>query len=277
VVRKTVTDRPDLCEFSRLHAEYGGKNECRFMAQFFKPRRAELLRILTRLRFVGTSHDTGFERSLALMLSQRERRGEWIALKAGKDTYLSLQDLEWVPEKWWKLITGESQRESPTRIHRRQFEVCVCAQMIREFKSGDLCVIGADAYSDCREQMVSLEECARTRAAYGDEVGLPVAGNAFVQHVRGLLVDATKRADDSYPENAFFKIVNGRPKLGRQTAKTTPAGFEQLDQALTRKLDALGLSLLDVLARRNGSTWTGISVRLADSTASSVSRHGARF
>ncbi|MCI0152242.1 Tn3 family transposase [Paraburkholderia sediminicola] len=247
-VRKTVTDRPDLCEFSRLHAEYGGKNECRFMAQFFKPRRAELLRILTRLRFVSTSHDTGFERSLALMLSLRERRGEWVALKADTDTHLSLQDLDWVPEKWWKLITGESQRESPARLHRRQFEVCVCAQMIRELKSGDLCVIGADTYSDYREQMVPLEECARTRAAYGDEVDLPVEGDAFVQHVRGLLTDAAKRTDDAYPENAFFKIVNGRPKLGRQTAKTTPAGFEQLDQALTRKLDALGLSLLDVLA-----------------------------
>ncbi|MFL9999116.1 Tn3 family transposase [Paraburkholderia sediminicola] len=120
--------------------------------------------------------------------------------------------------------------------------------MIRELKSGDLCVIGADTYSDYREQMVPLEECARTRAAYGDEVGLPVAGDAFVQHVRGLLTDAAKRTDDAYPENAFFEIVNGRPKLGRQAAKTTPAGFEQLDQALTRKLDALSLSLLDVLA-----------------------------
>jgi hypothetical protein len=30
-VRQTVMSRPDLCEFSRLHAEYGGKNEYRFM------------------------------------------------------------------------------------------------------------------------------------------------------------------------------------------------------------------------------------------------------
>ncbi|HVP11123.1 MAG TPA: DUF4158 domain-containing protein, partial [Phycisphaerae bacterium] len=35
-VRHTVTARPDLCEFSRLHAEYGGKNERRFMWHFFK-------------------------------------------------------------------------------------------------------------------------------------------------------------------------------------------------------------------------------------------------
>ena len=41
-VRKTVSARPDLCEFSRLHAEYGGKNECRFMKPVFANRRAEL-------------------------------------------------------------------------------------------------------------------------------------------------------------------------------------------------------------------------------------------
>ena len=38
------------------------------------------------------------------------------------------------------------------------------------------------------------------------------------------------------------------PPTGRQAKKPTPPGFKQLDEALTRKLDALELSLLDVLA-----------------------------
>jgi hypothetical protein len=33
--RQLVTDRPDLCEFSRVHSEFGGKNECRFMWRYF--------------------------------------------------------------------------------------------------------------------------------------------------------------------------------------------------------------------------------------------------
>jgi hypothetical protein len=64
-VRQTVMSRPDLCEFSRLHAEYGGKNEYRFMWHSFKPRRAEMLRILTMLPLASTSQDSSFERSLA--------------------------------------------------------------------------------------------------------------------------------------------------------------------------------------------------------------------
>ena len=67
------------------------------------------MRILSKLRFVSTSQDLSFERALALMLAERGRHSEWITLKSGTSAYLSLADLAWVPEKWWKLITGEQQ------------------------------------------------------------------------------------------------------------------------------------------------------------------------
>ncbi|MFL9999115.1 hypothetical protein PQR34_47870 [Paraburkholderia sediminicola] len=38
-------------------------------------------------------------RPLLALLSQRERRGEWVALKADTNTHLGLQDLDLVPEK----------------------------------------------------------------------------------------------------------------------------------------------------------------------------------
>jgi TnpA family transposase len=254
-VRQTLSARPDLCEFSRLHTEYGGKNECRFMKPIFANRRAELLRILSKLRFVSTSQDLSFERALTLMLDQRSRHSEWIELKSGTAVYLSLSDLAWVPEKWWKLITGEQQREAPTRLDRRQFEVCVCMQMVRELKSADLCVIGANNYSDTREELVSLDECAQTREAYGQEVGLPVEADTFILHVRNLLTTAAKKADDVYPDNPFFQIIDGRPKLCRIKKKPIPEGLQELDIALTKKLDKLELSLLDVLA--DTSQWIG--------------------
>ena len=248
-IRQTVTARPDLCEFSRLHVEYGGKNECRFVWHFFKPRRATMLRILIKLKMVATSQDVGFERSLAFMLEHRHRHSEWFMLKSNGKAALTSNDLAWIPEKWWKLVTGETQREAIlTRINHRQFEVCVCSQMVRELKSGDLCVIGSDAYSDHRDELVPMEECERTRADYGEKVGLPVETTAFIAHVRTMLMKAAQQADKTYHDNPYFKIIDGRPKLGRQEKKPTPPGFKQLDEALTRKLDSLELSLLDVLA-----------------------------
>jgi TnpA family transposase len=249
-VRQAVVARPDLCEFSRLHSEYGGKNECRFMWRSFKPRRAELLRILSLLKLVSTSQDTGFERSLTFMLGQRRKSCEWVVLKTDSEAALNLADLDWVPDKWWKLITGETRRDTapPARLDRRQFEVCVCAQLVRELKSGDLCVIGSDAYSDYRDELVPMAECERTRDDYGEKVDLPVERNAFIQHLRTLLRDAASRVDETYHDNTCFKIIDGRPKLGRPAKKPTPPGFALLDEALTQKLDRLDLSLLDVLA-----------------------------
>lgn len=215
-VRQTVTTRPDLCEFSRLHAEYGGKNECRFVWHFFKPRRAEMLRILSKLTLESTSQDASFERSLTFMLENSQRHTEWLALKDKGTIALTMDDLVWIPEKWWKLVTGETKRDNaPTRLNRRQFEACVCLQMVGELKSGDLCVIGSDAYSDHRDELVPMEECERTRADYGEKVGLPVESAAFIKHVRTMLTDAAQQADKSYQDNTYFKIINGRPKLGR--------------------------------------------------------------
>ncbi|WP_369305163.1 Tn3 family transposase (plasmid) [Yersinia ruckeri] len=248
IIRETVSSRPDLCEFSRFHIEFGGKNECRFMLKTFSQRRAELLRILSTLNFASTSQDTSFERALTLMLSQRRCRGEWIMLKNGAETVLSLSDLSWVPDKWWKLITGDQQRRAPEQISRRQFEVCVCTQMVRELKSGDLCVIGANVYADYRDELVPLDECAETRETYSQEVGLPLETIPFVDHVRDLLTAAAQKADDFYPDNAFFQIINGKPRLAKLKKKPVPDGFKALNIAVGKKLDKLGLSLLDIIA-----------------------------
>ena len=128
-------------------------------------------------------------------------------------------------------------------------------QMVRELKSADMCVIGANNYSDTRDELLSLEECAQTKATYGQEVGLPVEAEAFVQHVKSLLTVAARKVDNAYPDNEFFEISDGRPKLARFKKKPLPEGFKELDAALTKKLDKLELSLLDVLT--DTSQWIG--------------------
>jgi TnpA family transposase len=246
--RQLVTERPDLCEFSRVHAEFGGKNECRFMWRYFKARRGELFRILTKLRMVATSQDKSFERALAFVLANSRRHSDWLTLGGKGEVVLTRQDLDWVPEKWWKLVTGESgNKVEPTRVNRRQFEVCVCRQLVQELKSADICVPGSDTYSDFREQLLPMEDCTKVLAEYGELVGLPVESQAFVDHLRTQLVDAANAVDRDYLSNTYFNIVHGRPTLTRLTKKPDPAGFQAVESALTRKLQALDLSMLDVL------------------------------
>ena len=246
--KQLVTERPDLCEFSRVHAEFGGKNECRFMWQHFKARRSELFRILSKLPMVATSQDKSFERSIAFVLNNCRRHVEWIALGGKGEIILMKEDLDWLPEKWWKLVTGESgDKTIPTRVNRRQFEVCVCRQLVQELKSADICVPGSDAYSDFREQLLPMEECVKALAEYGELVGLPVESKAFVNHLRKQLIDAADAVDRGYPGNTYFNIVDGRPRLAKLVKKPEPEGFQAVETALTRKLQALDLSMLDVL------------------------------
>jgi hypothetical protein len=70
-------------------------------------------------------------------------------------------------------------------------------------------------------------------------VGLPVEGQAFVDHLRAQLVDAAKAVDLDYLSNTYFNIVDGRPTLARLTKKPDSAGFQSVESALTRKLQAL--------------------------------------
>ena len=246
--KQLVTERPDLCEFSRVHAEYGGKNECRFMWQHFKNRRSELFRILTKLRMVATSQDKSFERALAFVLANNRRHVDWLALGSKGDVAITQKDLDWVPEKWWKLVTGESSDKAvPTRVNRRQFEVCVCRQLVQELKSADICVPGGDIYSDFREQLLPIEECTKALVEYGELIGLPMESKAFIDHLRNQLVDAANAVDGDYLSNTYFNIVDGRPRLAKLVKKPDPAGFDAVESALTRKLQSLDLSMLDVL------------------------------
>jgi len=246
--RQLVTERPDLCEFSRVHSEFGGKNECRFMWRYFKARRSELFRILAKLRFVATSQDKSFENALAFILTNNSHHSNWITLNGKGKTVLTPQDLDWIPAKWWKLVTGESDRKlEPSRVNRRQLEVCVFRQLVQELKSADICVPGSDTYSDSREQLLSTDECNKVLAEYGELVGLPVESQAFVDHLRAKLTDVANAVDRNYLSNTNFNIVNGRPTLAKLIKKPEPNGFRVVEEALTRKLLALYLSILDVL------------------------------
>ncbi len=54
-------------------------------------------------------------------------------------TTTAILDLSWVPDKWWKLVTGSLNRNRmPAKVDRRHFEVCLFSQIVGELKSGDL-------------------------------------------------------------------------------------------------------------------------------------------
>jgi TnpA family transposase len=250
-IRTLVKSQPDLCEYSHTHAEFGGKQPMRFMWRYFKMRRAALLRILSTLRFVSTTQDDTLVRALHFVLAHRQAKAEWIPTRGSKacdgKELVALLDLSWIPEAWWRRVTGLSDPDRfSEQINRRYFEVCLCLQLVQELKSGDICVIGSHAYSDYRQELLPLAGCEKTLAEYGEQVGLPIDPNEFIAHVKNLLAQAGSQTDEGYPANEHFEIINGEPRLKKLKRKPSPKDLDSLEEKLSRRLDHLDLTLLDV-------------------------------
>jgi len=99
----------------------------------------------------------------------------------------------------------------PDKINRRHFEECVFTQILRDLKSGDLYVKGSDKFSDYREQLISWEEYEGNKALYGQQAGLPVDSNGFIEHVKSWLNEAILHTDRSFTSNQYLRIEKGVP------------------------------------------------------------------
>lgn len=127
-----------------------------------------------------------------------------------------LIDLRWVPELWWKLITGKSNKKgTPSKIDRRYFELFIFTQIMWELKSGDLFIVGADKYSDYREQLISWEEYNKTKELFGQQVNLPVEGKGFIASLKAQMEKAIADTDNTFLENQFVRIVNNEPVISK--------------------------------------------------------------
>ena len=106
------------------------------------------------------------EQAITFLQSHQHSRANWIPTVhmvkkgSGKEDSerVPLVDLSWVPDSWWRWMSPQRKRESmPEEINRRHFEVCVLTHVMRELKSGDLCIEGSEKYADYREQLISWE------------------------------------------------------------------------------------------------------------------------
>jgi hypothetical protein len=188
-----------------------------------------------------TSQDTAVEDALGFLRSHWTSRRDWL----DPDPHKPL-DLSWVPDKWWKLVTGPSNRHRlPPQLNRRHFEVCLFSQIVAELKSGDLCIEGSDQFADYRSQLVPWTEYKRSVAGYGEQVGLPVESRAFVAHLQDYLARVAAETDLGFPTNEFLRIEDGEPVLGRLPQRAEPKNVKALERRIAERIEPL--DILDVL------------------------------
>ena len=245
-IKNIFDQRPEQIQYSEYHALYGGKNYSRFLRPLFRSSRSTFFEILTLLDFVSTSSDKSLEQAILYARSYRHSKSEWIPLDA-KDKP-SLEDLTWIPDKWWYLVTGKKRRkDTPDKINRWQFEVCLFSQIVQELKSADICVPDSDQFVDFREQLISWDEYKKELPRYGELVGLPIEPKLFILHIQKLLQDEAEKLNNSYPENNEFNILkSGELSLKKLNADPIPEGLVEIEKIISERLPPR--NILDILS-----------------------------
>lgn len=223
-----------------------------FLWPFFKSHRASLFRLVEALTFRATSQERSLEEALRFLQAHEGSRGEWLQVatirQRGKpnEQRMPLLDLSWIPDIWWPLVSGQRKRTPiPERLHRRHVEVCFFSELMLALKSGDMAVLGSDAYADYREQFISWEEYEQQVEAYGVQVGLPTDGKAFVAHVQHWLETIAQATDRSFPSNTTVRIEQGKPSIAKAPPRPLPVGLKTLEQLIAERMEPI--NILDVL------------------------------
>src|SRR5262249_31800666 len=183
-MRAVVGDQVEqILRDCEAHAAYAEDNHFSLLWHFYKSHRQTLFELLAEIRLATTSQDTAVEEALGFLRWHWTSRRDWLDLDRHKPL-----DLSWVPDKWWKLVTGSSNRHRlPPRVARRPFAVCLFSQIVAEPKAGALCIEGSDQFADYRSQLAPWAEYQRSVAGYGEQVGPPGEGRAFVPRLQDYL------------------------------------------------------------------------------------------
>jgi TnpA family transposase len=236
----------DQCE---AHQAQTGNNYYPYMWRFYQGHRSTLLRIWHALKFRSTTQDTSLARALDLVLENETSRAEWLSLSE------PWHDLDWVPDTWWRLVTGEVKRQPVVRVHRRFLELSVFTQMMWDLKSGDAAIEGSREYADYRDQLISEDEAAKMTAAYEQEAGISIDAQRFVSERRQWLTSISQQTDRSFPENAALRIENGEPVLTKLLRKKISARLAWLEATIKTEMEQV--PILDALAdTENLLHWT---------------------
>lgn len=247
-IEKALGENPDrLLTECEAHLAYAGNNYYPFLWRFYRSHRSILLQILKQVQLRSTTQDKSIEASIQFIIDHTSSRSDWLSVvKTEEKQTIQLLDLEWIPQKWWQLITNQTNKKSyPDFINRRYFEMCVFSQVMWELKSGDLYIENSDAFADYRTQQISWSEYEANIDDFGKLVNLPVEPKAFVAHVKNWLEDIIQKTDQSFPNNQSVRLEQGRPVITKAKKKIDSQKLAQIELLIAERIEPV--NLLDIL------------------------------
>jgi TnpA family transposase len=216
---------------------YNSKNHIPFLWEQFKPKRSALFGFLSALELRSSTHHKDILNVLNFIAGNQQRPSDLLVLD-------ELINLDFLSENWKKCVfVGKPEDRI---VSRRYLELCAFSYLVNELRSGDLFIAGADAFSDYRHHLLSLEECDLLIDDYLKELGFPKTAEEFVTVLKNDFVKNIKKVDQLYPKlTDFFIGEDGVPVVKKTHTLKPTKHTEKLVEKIHNKMPER--SLLDVL------------------------------
>jgi TnpA family transposase len=221
------------------HLAYASDNYFPFMMASYHNQRPLLLNCLSLLELASTTSDQVLVQAIGFVLKHRHSHKERLPI-AGEGI-----NLQWMPEKWRRVVAPENGTDEIAHVHRKYFELCVLTEVMRELQSGDLYVEHSDQYSDYREQLIDWDTYQAQVADYGAMLDLPTEPAAFVAKLKQRLADTAAGVDHGFPDNEHVDFVGDELVIRKHAKTAKPAALDRIDQQISARLPPK--NILDIL------------------------------
>ena len=224
---------------------YNTHNHLPLAWQFYSRHRKALFDLLRLLELRPTSAEQSLFTALEFLQGYEHRRVVHLPVEF---------ELNFISENWRKLVVLE--QDENIVLVRRQLEVCLFSYLATELKTGDICVLGSEAYADFREQLLSWEECQELLADYSQETGIPQTAEAFVQQLKTQLTQMATEVDNICQDGTQVTISEeGQPVLKQLKAAPSSPSALHLERIIHQRLPER--SILDILCNvQHWVNWT---------------------
>ena len=204
--------------------------------------RAVIFRVFNQVKIESATQDTRLLHALDFIKKHRKSRKQYLPADI---------DLRFMSTRWRLFI--HVRNSDGIQLDRRSLEVAVFTHLAEALQGADLYIVGSEAYSDYRKQLLTWEECQAKLPDYCNSLELPATGSALVSNLREQLSSLAKRVDKQFPESSEFTIDNdGVPHLKRQPAAAKPDNLDAFKKEVYSRMPER--HLLDVL--KHVQHWT---------------------
>ena len=235
-IEAVMPEQPqEMIDQCHHHLAYIQNNYLLCLLPLYKNKRSLLFNCLVNLELEASSQDSSLLDAIDFILLHRNSRKEWIE-------YKEQLSLEWIPDRWRKLVTGKaSSAAQVTHVHRKYFELCIFLELVRQLESGDIFISQTQQFDDYTKNLISWKEYEHAIKDFELISGIPTSTKAFVDKVKSELIMAAQRTDQAFPANQYARIERGKLILRKLKKKKSPEDYPHIDQQLKSRMAPIGI------------------------------------